>query len=79
MEAHYAVPPVWRDEAPEEANGILEMVGSGMRHPQCPNQWCPTQHSVKWSGPGEEGFWIDPTFEKHPFHPKPTTNYHEEL
>ena len=79
-EAHFAVPSVWRDEPSpaDNAGDVLEMVGAGMRHPECPNAWCPTQHSVKWSGPGEEGVWIAPNFERHPFHPKPV-HYHEEL
>ena len=82
MEAHFAVPPVWREEPnasdDTDAGDVMEMVGSGMRHPQCPNAWCPTKQSIKWSGPGEEGVWIAPNFERHPFHPKPA-RYYEEL
>lgn len=82
MEAHFAVPPVWREEPSasddKEAGDVLEMVGSGMRHPKCPNAWCHTKQAIKWSGPGEESVWIAPNFERHPFHPKPA-RYHEEL
>jgi hypothetical protein len=56
----------------------LEMVGSSMREPDCPNEWCGSLDSVKWSGPGEEGKWISPTFERFPFEPQHMT-WNEEL
>ena len=75
LEAHYAVPPKWsqdppvtggtRDDIPE-----LQMVGTSLREPNCPHDWCRAQDAVKWSGPGEEGYWIDPQFQKHEFNPK---------
>ncbi len=27
---------------------------------RCPNYWCNTKFSKKWSGPGEEGYVINP-------------------
>lgn len=79
LEAHYAVPPHWSNppERPRQHNR-LQMVGTSMIEPDCPNQWCRTQSSVKWSGPGEKGFWIDPTGAKHPFEPE-EVEYNDEL
>jgi len=89
FEAHCAVPPVWVEEptsGDNESNNNhkdrLEMVGAGMRHPDCPNAWCPTKNSVKWGGPGEDGYWIDPVGVRHEFNPKPAASrsaQHEEL
>ena len=51
MEAHYAVPPVWSDtpssEPPLEK---LKMVGTSMKEPECPDEWCATAETVKWTG-----------------------------
>ncbi|KAL7569909.1 hypothetical protein ACA910_008573 [Epithemia clementina (nom. ined.)] len=78
-EAHYAVPPQWINPPPAEKRYTkLEMRGTGIAEPDCPNQWCRSMESIKWSGPGEEGFWIAPTGEKYPFHPK-HVDYKEEL
>jgi hypothetical protein len=52
------------------------MIGTSMREPDCPDDWCRALESIKWSGPGEKGFWIAPTFERIPFHPEDT---HDEL
>lgn len=77
MEAHYAVPPVWQNEPQphpsDDGDDVrLEMVGGGMRHPDCPNAWCPsTQNTVQWGGPGKDGYWIDPAGVRHEFHPQP--------
>jgi hypothetical protein len=75
LEAHYAVPPHWsqsieaqpEDEEQNVPPPRLEMVGSSMKEPDCPNEWCATLDSVKWSGPGEAGKWIAPTLERFPF------------
>ena len=75
QEAYYAMPPVWDDPPPAEKKHVhLEMVGAGLRHPDCPNQWCPTQNSVKWSGPGQDGFLITPDLQRHPFHPRSSSS-----
>jgi hypothetical protein len=76
LESHYAVPPIWSfDPNGESQYEQLEMVGSSMREPQCPDNWCRAQDTVKWSGPAKEGYWIDPLFQKHEFHPE----WHDEL
>lgn len=70
--AHYIVPPGWADDMQEgqKKEEALKMVGTSFKEPGCPNGWCGTQNTIKWSGPGEDGFWIDPTGGKHPFTPK---------
>lgn len=82
LESHYAIHPGWSKEPPaERKHRKLEMHGTSMDEPECPNNWCRSMESVKWSGPGEEGFWIAPTFEKYPFNPKhePKTEDRREL
>jgi hypothetical protein len=71
LEAHYAVPPQWAEppKLPKKQHR-LEMIGTSMRHPDCPDDWCLAANAIKWSGPGEQGFVINPNFEKVPFHPK---------
>jgi hypothetical protein len=71
LEKHYAVPPVWNIPPTHHFEVPLEMVGTGMKEPSCPNDWCQTQHTIKWSGPGEDGYLTDPTGDKYPFDPKP--------
>jgi hypothetical protein len=88
LEAHYAVPPHWSQESQQQQQQQqdeslqtpprMEMVDTSMREPDCPNNWCATMDSVKWSGPGEEGKWIAPTFERYPFEPRHVT-WNEEL
>jgi hypothetical protein len=71
LEAHYAVPLEWSNEPPEEKKHIeLEMVGTTMREPKCPNYWCNTEKdTIKWGGPAEEGILILPDMERIPFLP----------
>mmetsp|Transcript_1916 Transcript_1916/g.3780 ORF Transcript_1916/g.3780 Transcript_1916/m.3780 type:complete len:121 (+) Transcript_1916:137-499(+) len=79
LEAHYVIPPEWNAPAPAEKKyEPLEMIGTSMREPNCPHQWCRTQESIKWSGPGEEGYWIDAEQQKHPFNPQPV-EWNDEL
>ena len=53
--------------APEDKKYTpLTMEGTSYREKECPDDWCLTQNTIKWSGPGEEGVWIDPKFQKHP-------------
>lgn len=71
LEAHYAVPPHWvNDPVGERKYEKLEMIGTSFSEPNCVNTWCRTKDSVKWGGPGEEGYWIDPTGQKHEFRPE---------
>jgi hypothetical protein len=72
LEAHYAVPPIWSVDPPANVPNQytkLQMAGTSLKHPDCPDEWCYTQHSVKWSGPGKDGYWIDPFGNNHPFNP----------
>ena len=82
MEAHYAIPPSWNAPVPfgKKPHAKLEMRGTSMIEPDCPNQWCRSapDKTVKWSGPGEHGVWIAPTFERFPFEPK-EVDWNEEL
>jgi hypothetical protein len=66
----YAIPPHWNDEPTTHYETPITMHGTTMEEPSCPNGWCETQHTKKWSGPGEEGFLVVPTGEKIPFEPK---------
>jgi hypothetical protein len=54
--------PATRRKRPER----LQMAGTSMLHPECPDQWCPTQNAIQWGGPGVEGFWIAPDLSRHP-------------
>lgn len=75
MEGHYAVPPIWNEpERKVRHHRGLEMIGAAMREPECPNQWCRTKQANRWSGPGQEGYWITPTQERIPFRPKRVTD-----
>jgi len=68
LEAKYALPPKWEaNMAPEDKKYTpLTMEGTSYREKECPDDWCNTLKTIKWSGPGEEGVWIDPNFQKHP-------------
>lgn len=70
LEGHYAIPEHW-DEVPQDEPRHQRMVCEGMsfREPDCPHDWCGTQHSIKWSGPGEDGYLIHPNMVKVPFDP----------
>ena len=71
LDAHYAVPPHWsRDPIGEPSHEKLELVETSMKNPTCPDEWCGVVDSIKWSGPGQKGFYITPGFQKIPFHPK---------
>jgi hypothetical protein len=71
LEKHYAVPPTWNHPPKHHFEIPLQMVGTGMKEPSCPNDWCQSQHAVKWKGgPGEHGKWTAPTGEKFDFVPQ---------
>ena len=56
LEMDYAVPPHWRGEPEWETNfNKLEMRGTSMKEPDCPNVWCASINTVKWQGPAIEG------------------------
>jgi hypothetical protein len=73
LEAHYAVPVEYSSDPPVDKKRIaLEMVGTTMREPNCPNYWCNTvkEDVVKWSGPAEEGMLMLPDMTRIPFSPR---------
>lgn len=61
-----AIPPHWQERRDPQTEIPLAMHATGFEEPNCPNGWCATEYSKKWSGPGEEGYWIAPTGEKFP-------------
>jgi len=71
IEKHYAVPAEWAIVPTHHFETPLTMVGTALREPTCVNEWCQSEHTIKWSGPGEDGYWIAPTGEKFPFDPRP--------
>jgi hypothetical protein len=78
LEAHYAVPPRWVEDPPAQHTASrLEMVGTSMKEPDCLDDWCRAEQSVKWSGPGKDGYWIAPTMENFPFHPQEVPRHEE--
>jgi len=54
------IPPNWADEPTAQYEIPLQMHGTTMEEPMCPNFWCNTKFSKKWSGPGEEGYILNP-------------------
>jgi hypothetical protein len=59
LETHYAVPPHWHTSKPLDPNQQeLVMVGTSMKEPGCPDEWCGTKNTIKWYGPAKEGVVI---------------------
>jgi hypothetical protein len=69
-EKKWAIPTSWSEQPTTNFEIPAEMIGTGITEPSCPNNWCQSQYSIKWSGPGEEGYYIAPNGEKYPFDPK---------
>lgn len=70
LEKHYAIPPQWSEDPTTQYEIPLKMLGTGMMEPTCPNEWCQTKYSIKWSGPGKKGILMTPDGENDPFEPK---------
>lgn len=65
LESHYAIPPQWSkkplqttwqvkrfvDKYGFEIESDLEMVGTSIKEPHCPDGWCALSNSVHYSGP----------------------------
>jgi hypothetical protein len=68
----YAIPDHWEERPTTHHETSITMHGTAFEEPDCPNGWCNTKWSKKWIGPGEIDYWIAPTGEKFPFHPKET-------
>jgi hypothetical protein len=57
LEGHYGVPDHWDKEATtENIYPELVMKGAAFTEPECQDSWCGTNETVKWSGPGVEGY-----------------------
>jgi len=54
------IPPEWANEPTTQYEIPLQMHGTTLEEPLCPNYWCNTKYSKKWSGPGEEGYVFNP-------------------
>lgn len=54
------IPPIWEHDPTTQHETPLKMHGTAMEEPMCPNYWCNTKNSKKWSGPGEEGYVLNP-------------------
>jgi hypothetical protein len=69
LEKHYAVPPEWSDTPKHHFEVPLQMVGTAMKEPDCPNEWCQSQYALKWNTSSQHGKWIDPKGRAHDFDP----------
>lgn len=57
LEGHYGVPPHWhRDATTEPIYPELVMKGAALTEPSCEHSWCGANDTVKYFGPGEEGY-----------------------
>jgi hypothetical protein len=54
LDSHYAIPPVWRENIPSSFPKI-QMFGTSMMEPDCPDSWCHLQNALELEGPGEYG------------------------
>mmetsp|Transcript_11 Transcript_11/g.10 ORF Transcript_11/g.10 Transcript_11/m.10 type:complete len:396 (-) Transcript_11:70-1257(-) len=63
------IPPHWTDEPTTQYEIPLHMHGTTLEEPLCPNAWCNTKFSKKWSGPGEEGYVLNPDGSKRAMDP----------
>jgi hypothetical protein len=67
----FAIPPHWEKQPEHHVEDPVQMHQTGFEEPQCPNGWCASEDSIKWSGPAEEGYWMAPNGQQFPFDPKP--------
>lgn len=71
LDRHYAVPPTWAKKLKHNFEIPLQMVGTGLTEPKCPNNWCQSEYSIKREGhPVEHGKLITPMGEEFDFLPK---------
>mmetsp|Transcript_23566 Transcript_23566/g.55470 ORF Transcript_23566/g.55470 Transcript_23566/m.55470 type:complete len:412 (-) Transcript_23566:105-1340(-) len=54
------IPPHWSDEPDTQYEIPVQMHGTTFEEPLCPNYWCNTKFSKHWSGPGEDGYVLNP-------------------
>ncbi|CAJ1934156.1 unnamed protein product [Cylindrotheca closterium] len=66
----WALPNHWQDDPKTHHEAPIVMHGTTFEEPSCPNGWCQTKWTKKWSGPGKDGYWIAPSGESFLFQPK---------
>lgn len=81
LEAHYAVPLHWDAEPTTESTyPPLVMKGAALTEPSCEHGWCGVNDTVKWSGPGEEGYVLTTGNHRYPLYGESDDgSVHEEL
>lgn len=56
MDTHYRIPPSWTEtKPPEEGLEELVVIETAVKEPNCKDDWCDLENSLKWSGPAEYG------------------------
>lgn len=50
-ESHYAVPEHWDKLKSPATQDKLQVVGTSLREPDCPDEWCALKNSKRWYGP----------------------------
>ena len=72
METHYGVPAHWVDFIPDDdaRRDKLVMKGTSSYEPNCKDNWCALEDSVKLSGPAEEGYVTTTGNKKYPLYPE---------
>lgn len=74
LDRHFAVPPTWKEPSGHQFEVPLQMVGTAITEPSCPNSWCQTQYSIRREKrPVEHGKLIVPTGEELDFIPSKST------
>ena len=57
MEGHYGIPSHYDEDATADpVYPTLKMQGAALSEPECEYDWCALNETLKWSGPGEEGY-----------------------
>mmetsp|Transcript_3562 Transcript_3562/g.6508 ORF Transcript_3562/g.6508 Transcript_3562/m.6508 type:complete len:360 (-) Transcript_3562:264-1343(-) len=73
LENHYGVPAHWfkvvRDDDDARRDKLV-MKGTSSYEPNCKDNWCALEDSVKLSGPAEEGYVITTGNKKFPLYPE---------
>ena len=55
LDSHYAIPPFWYDHVPNDKYPRLNVHGTSMAEPDCPDSWCNLEQAIHWEGPGTYG------------------------
>lgn len=69
-EKFYLPPPSWSNQPTTHYEIPLRMHQTYMYEPTCPNGWCDTTWSNKWSGPGKDGHIMLPNGDVNRFEPR---------